>query len=151
MRPFPTVNLFGAVVPIGGVVGVEVSSRLGRIDHRGIVSDAYGPDGQPTIVHASNLLGKIVEESATDFMRKAVGPIRSLGFWGELPPGEVLRRARAQLGQPYRLLRRNCEHLVAQVHGLAPISPQLRSAVGGAALTATMATTGLLAAARLAR
>jgi len=147
----PTVSLFGVTVPVGGVVGVEVSTRIGRIDHRGIVSDAYGADGQPRILHASQLLGRVVEEDATAFARKAVGPIRFVGYWGSLPPEEVIKRARSQIGTPYKLLRRNCEHFASETHGLAAASPQLRDTVGTAALSATMAATGLLAAIGLSR
>jgi hypothetical protein len=122
----PTVRVFGVPVPIGGVVGVPVATRIGRVDHRGIVTDRYGADGEPTILHASDLYGHVVETTATEFVQKAVGPVRFVSYPGGLPPGEVLHRARAKLGTKYRALTANCEHFTTGVHGLPPDSPQIR-------------------------
>lgn len=133
----PTVSLFGVPIPIGGAVSVMVTTRIGRLDHLGIVSDRYGADGQPMVLHASHLLGRVVEAPASDFVQMAVGPVRFVGYWGDLPPEEVLRRARAQIGKPYKLLSANCEHFATGVHGLEPTSPQLRNAAAGTVVLAT--------------
>ena len=127
---FPIVRLFGVPVPIGGVVAAEVMTPWGRVHHKGIVSDRYGSDGQPMILHASDRFGYVVETEAADFALRATGPVYFVGYAGEVPPDEVLRRARSRLGEKYRLLKNNCEHFVSGVHGLEPTSPQLRSSVG---------------------
>jgi hypothetical protein len=122
----PTVRLFGVPVPVGGVVGVPIVTRIGRVDHKGVVTDRYGSDGEPTILHASDRYGRVVETEASDFAARAVGPVRFVGYLGNLSPDEVLRRARAKIGARYRPLAANCEHFATGVHGLPPESPQLR-------------------------
>lgn len=122
----PVVRLYGVAVPVGGVVGVPVQTRFGRVDHKGIVTDRYGSDGEPTVLHASDLYGRVVETEAEEFVQRAVGPVRFVGYPGALPPDEVLRRARARIGARYRALTANCEHFATGVHGLPPDSPQLR-------------------------
>jgi hypothetical protein len=107
----PTVRLFGVPVPVGGVVGVPIVTRIGRVDHKGVVTDRYG---------------RVVETEASDFAARAVGPVRFVGYLGNLSPDEVLRRARAKIGARYRPLAANCEHFATGVHGLPPESPQLR-------------------------
>lgn len=134
----PVVQIFGVRVPVGGEIGVVVATRLGRVDHKGIVSDRYGDDGEPMVLHASNFLGQTVETTATEFVKRAVGPIRFLGYPSYLPPEEVLRRARAKLGEPYKMLSANCEHFTTGVHGLDPVSPQLQGAMTLGAVTAAV-------------
>lgn len=148
----PTVRLYGVAVPVGGVVGVTVITRIGRIDHKGIVTDRYGSDGEPTILHASDLYGHVVETEAAEFMQRAVGPVRFVGYLGELPPAEVLRRARARLGERYRTLTANCEHYATGVHGLAPESPQVRGwTIVGLLTAATLGTLAVVAAIDISR
>lgn len=122
----PLVQLYGLSVPVAGVVGVPVLTRLGRIDHKGVVTDRYGVDGEPTILHASDLYGRVVETEAGEFVQRAVGPVRFVGYLGDLPPADVLQRARARIGERYRALTANCEHYTTGVHGLPPDSPQAR-------------------------
>jgi hypothetical protein len=143
----PVVRLLDVAVPIGGIVAAEVVTPWGRVHHKGIVADTYGGDGQPRIVHASNFVGAVVETDASEFLLRAVGPVYFVGYPGELPPGEVLRRARARLGEPYRMLRANCEHFVTGVHGLEPTSSQLRSTAGvtATALVALAVVGGIIA------
>jgi hypothetical protein len=48
------------------------------------------------------------------------------GYPGQLPPDEVLRRARLKHGQAYSWTEFNCEHFVRYAHGLSIESPQLK-------------------------
>lgn len=144
----PTVLLFGLRVPVAGVVGVPVLTRVGRVDHKGVVTDRYGSDGEPTILHASDLYGRVVETDAGEFVQRAIGPVRFVGYLGSLAPAEVLRRGRARVGERYRTLTANCEHYATGVHGLPPESAQLRGwavlgvvsalTLGGIAVVATI-------------
>jgi len=127
--------LFGLSVPIGGIVSVEVMTELvGRVVHKGIVSDKTGSDGQPTIIHSSHLHGRVLESTATEFISKRCGEVRYLGYPGRVHPLEVVRRARRLIGNPYRALTANCEHFVSGVHGMQPSSPQLRDGAAKAGM-----------------
>jgi hypothetical protein len=133
----PIVRVFDVEAPIGGIVAAPVATSWGRVHHKGIVSDRYGSDGQPMLIHASNFVGRVVETDATEFLRRAVGPLYFVGYPGDLAPTDVLLRARARIGEQYRMLRANCEHFVSGVHGLASESPQLQS-TAGIAITAAV-------------
>ena len=107
------------------------------IRHCGIVTDRY-LHGAPTIISLPNAPTGAHEETweqfaETDLVR--VDAVRVEGYFGSLPPDEVLRRARLRLGEQWHL-GWNCEHFVAWCHGLPPRSPQLESwvAAGGLGL-----------------
>jgi hypothetical protein len=113
----------------GVVVGVPVTTEVGTISHKGIMTDKVGPDGCPTVVHSAKLFQRrVVETTMSDFCLKAVGPMQAEGYPGELPPDFVVARARSQIGKPW-FPWDNCEHFIAWAHGVKQKSPQLRSGV----------------------
>jgi hypothetical protein len=83
----------------------------------------------------------VIEEPLAQFTAGA--PLRRHGFLGSLAPGEVAARAQARLGQPYRLADANCEHLVRDVHGVPPQSPQFRTYLAVGSVAAVAGVTGL--------
>lgn len=111
----------------GCVVAAPVTTSVGVVSHKGILSDVRDQDGLPKVIHAAKLFGAIVESSMRDFMLQAVGPLQSEGYPGTLPPPIVLARARALLGKPWRPWA-NCEHFAYFSHGLDRKSPQMRAA-----------------------
>ncbi len=120
----PTTNPFP-----GTIVSVPV---LVVYRHRGIVSDRY-IGGRPCVI--TTALGKgVVEEPWAAF-----GPahlVNSEGYPSTLPYWEVLHRARQHLGRAYDVFGFNCDHLVAEAHGLPVQSPQLRATLAAAGLFA---------------
>lgn len=104
---------------------IEVDFRLFK--HPALVSDAYGSDGLPTVIHNSLRFGGVRETTWTD----CVGnwPFRVAGNVGYLAP-VVLMRARSAIGTPYDLFKFNCDHFVRWACGLKPESPQLRTWIG---------------------
>jgi hypothetical protein len=122
----------------GCVVSVPVHTEVGRVIHVGILSDRFGPDGCPMVIHAAKIFGKIIEDTMTVFMLHALGPVCSEGYPGILAPTVVMARARAEIGKPWRPWS-NCEHLVTMAHGLPTRSPQIRSAAKKTAVVAASA------------
>jgi hypothetical protein len=109
----------------GGVVSVPV--RLYGflpIVHVGIFSDTRSPMGQLMVYHASRRYGAIVHTLWEDFVWGRSGEARLEGYPGSLEPAEVIARAKERIGRRYDVKRYNCEHFVADVHGLTPMSPQ---------------------------
>lgn len=148
--PRRPLTLFALPVVVGGVASVEVTvGGFMRVRHVGVISDRIGADGQPMIVHASKVRGLVAETTATEFVKRQVGPLRYHGYPGQFAPDVVVARARARIGQPYEIVRRNCEHLVAEVHGLPVASPQLQSRTASGAIVA--GTAAMLVAAALTR
>lgn len=100
----------------------------GGIEHFGILTERQ-LFGQPvTVASASKRRLSVVEEWAMEFSLGA--PVYTHGVWSKLSWQQTVGNARSQLGQPYRLFDRNCEHFVRFCHGLPQESPQLASAVG---------------------
>jgi len=119
----------------GMIVSVPVTTSVGTIAHKGIVSDRAGPDNCPMVIHSAKLFGRrVVETTMTDFAVKHVGPVSSEGFPGTLPPHIVVARAREQIGKPWYPWD-NCEHFSSWAHGVQEKSPQLRRGVKRAAAT----------------
>jgi Lecithin retinol acyltransferase len=90
--------------------------------HRGIVSDRWFC-GKPMVISGSARAGAVCEESWDQFADG--GGVCTDGYPSTLRPDDVVSRARALIGSPYRLLDFNCEHVVAAAHGQTPKSPQL--------------------------
>lgn len=116
----------------GQVVSVMASSGLGfDVDHVGIVSDRRDRFGLPLVISANRRTGKVTEDIWPDF---SAGRDVVLLNWAPAPgrsPAEVIRRARARLGQPWDLVNHNCEHFVKDVLGHGASSPQLQAGVAG--------------------
>ena len=107
------------------------------IRHYGIVSERLVDDA-PTVISLPNNKDGAQEETWADFAKTdlvRVNAVRVEGYLGQLPPEEVLRRARSCFGLPWTFSF-NCEHFVTWAHGLPPRSPQLESwiAAGGLGL-----------------
>ena len=100
----------------------------GGVEHFGALTGRHLFGMPPTIISASKFRQTVVEELPLQFSFGA--PIYAHGVWSNQPWQETIRKARSQLGQPYRLFGNNCEHFVRFCHGLPPESPQLAGAVG---------------------
>jgi hypothetical protein len=90
--------------------------------HKGVVSDRW-QGGNPMVISNSARAGGIAEESWETFAGGQT--VISEGYPNNLPPYEVLHRARSLIGTKYQLLNWNCEHLTRYAHGLEPQSPQI--------------------------
>lgn len=109
----------------GTVVAVPFCRNGVRGEHVGIVTEVRDRrTGEPTVISASKKLGYVGEEWWSDFSDGQAAQIVPLR--GRLASAQVLRRARSQLGRPWRLFSANCEHFVRWVHGVVPKSPQVR-------------------------
>ena len=129
----------------GVIVSIPVTTRVGVVAHKGILADCLGPDKFPTVIHNAKAYGdQVVETTMTDYCRFGLGPVRSEGYPGQLPPEAVLERARSALARPWKLTH-NCEHFVGWAHDVPATSPQLRQRLTKAAL-ASAAGAGLFAA-----
>ena len=106
--------------------GRIVAVRHILLSHVGIAT------GQGTVITAVPIPG-VVELPWHEFSKGRT--IHDCGYPSELPPLEVVGNARAQIGQPYRLLSNNCEHLVREAHQLKRESPQLQTWVAVGLLT----------------
>lgn len=130
----------------GVVIAVPVRTSVGVVSHKGILADLLGDDHLPSVIHSAKAYGEqVIETSMTAYADGALGPITCEGYPGALPPELVLARARARIGQPWRL-RENCEHFVGWAHDVEPASPQLRSGLLKAGVVGA-ASAGLFAAA----
>jgi len=129
---------------VGCVLSVPVTTEIGIISHKGIMTEKLGDDGLPMVLHNAKLFDQIIESSMTVFVLKARGLVRSEGYPGLFAPGIVLERARSQLGKPWRPWD-NCEHFVAWAHGLERVSPELRRKVKKAGVVTGVAVAGFFA------
>ena len=99
----------------GDILGVQMPLYM----HKGILF----PDQR--VLHASKEKGKVVLDTIENFSEGK--RIHALGYPGRLAPDQVISRGLELYGQRYRLIRNNCEHLVAHAHGLPKSSPQLNA------------------------
>lgn len=104
---------------------------MGWYRHPGIVSEAT-PLAERSVISSSWRHRSVAEEPFSEFA--AGRNVRVDGYFGDLQPEHVLQRARAALGTPYDLFKRNCEHFVRYAHGVVPSSPQLKVAIGVTAM-----------------
>lgn len=84
------------------------------------------------VIASSAQAGGVVEEPWDTFAQGCA--VYSLGYPGELPWPQVVRRARSLIGMRYNLFTANCDHLVRFAHGLTPWSPQVAVTTGIALL-----------------
>ena len=81
------------------------------------------------LISLSRRTGTVAEEPWDDVVRGR--PVEPSRLRSELPPGEVIRRARSQIGlRHYNFFTANCEHFVREALGLPPRSQQLETAAG---------------------
>ncbi len=121
-------RLFGLPVCVSGIVSIPVRfRRVIPVRHVGVITDAIGADGQPTILHSSERRGGVVETTASEFIAHRAGQLLYHGRLGSLSSDEMLARGRAAVGTPYDAMRNNCEHFALRAAGEEPTSPQLRA------------------------
>lgn len=101
--------------------GDRVSVDRSLYRHVGIVSGRLA-DGRIAVISASKRRGVVVEEAIDEFAGGRT--VRNDGLRSELRREVVVERARAAIGQPWRLFA-NCEHLASSAEGKVPSSPQL--------------------------
>lgn len=111
--------------PVYKVGQVLKASRV-MYRHVGIVTDRW-ESGEQMVICCSWLKGKVIEERMSEFLGGFVAEL--VEEPRALSDTQVLHRARAKLGQPYKLLIWNCEHFMNYCLGRNPESPQLAFAI----------------------
>ena len=106
--------------------------------HKGIVSDQWSGD-TPMMFSNSARAGGVAEEPWDVFAAGQVVAVE--GYPSNLPPAQVVGRARSLIGTRYQLLNWNCEHLTSYAHGQQPTSPQVAFVVGVLVLVTLIAMT----------
>lgn len=109
--------------------GAIVAVRIQGVWHEGLIAGAPGDEAR-TVVHKSKRTGAVVEEPLEAFRSGAV--VRVMGYPGRLAGDEVLRRARARIGEPWSWVN-NCQRFTRSVHGVPSRSPDLERTVIGVA------------------
>jgi hypothetical protein len=104
------------------------TTKPGGIEHYGILTGRHLHGQSLTIISASKFRQSVVEELPMHFSLGA--PIYEHGVWSDQLWRKTIINARSQLGRPYRLFSKNCEHFVRFCHGLPQESPQLARAIG---------------------
>lgn len=106
--------------------GTVIAVWVGFIRHVGIVTDRmYG--AYLGVISNSYRAGRVAEEPLPVFAGGR--SVNVIGYLSDLPPQQVLRRARSRIGEAWDLPNWNCEHFVRWAHGLQPRSPQLVAGV----------------------
>lgn len=114
--------------PPGSIVQV----RIQGVWHEGLIAE-HGP--ARTVVHKSKRTGRVVEEPIEDFAAGA--RVRVGGFPGRLAGDEVLRRARARIGEPWSWSA-NCQRFTRGCHAVPSRSPDVERTAIGAVLGMTI-------------
>lgn len=119
---------------------IEVDCGLYK--HAALVTDVFGADGFPTVIHNSMCFGGVQETTWAECVQNRTYTIA----WSAdtLTAPFVLIRARSAIGSRYNLLTFNCDHFIRWVFGLRPESPQLKAwaALGLFACTAAILSNG---------
>lgn len=89
------------------------------------------------VISNSARIGCVTEEPWTTFA--AGQTVMTEGYPSNLPPYQVLQRARSLVSKQYQLFTWNCDHAVTFAHGLTPSSSQVAVtlmllAIGGLAM-----------------
>ncbi len=109
--------------------GAIVQVRIRGVWHEGLIAERE--PSPRTVIHKSKRTDRVVEEPIETFA--AGGTVRVLGFPGRLEAPEVLRRARARIGEPWTYTQ-NCQRFTRGCHGVPSRSPDLeRTAIAGIA------------------
>ena len=115
-------------VQAGTVVRTKVVVNGITVWHEGVVTNRYGSDGSRTVISHSKKYGTTVHEEMTDF--HGGNGFKVVGYLGNLPAGEVLRRAWADVyARPAWTLGYNCQHATRKWHGISMDSPQVQGVV----------------------
>ena len=95
-------------------------------------------EDKPMLISLSFRTGTVAEEAWDEVVRGRKVTVSRLK--SSLAGGEVVRRARAAVGQHrYNLITRNCEHFVREMLGLSARSRQLETAAGAGVSTLLLA------------
>lgn len=113
--------------------GVPIKIGCFAYDHYAIVSDRV-VENKPMLISLSFRTGTVAEERWEEVVRgRSVNPSR---LESSLGPKEIIRRARAAVGQRrYNLITHNCEHFVREMLGLPARSQQIETAAGAGVST----------------
>ncbi len=75
------------------------------------------------VVHASKRKLTVSEDQLSQVCNG--NTITNHGRWGDLPESEIVKQAMHEVGKPYHITERNCEHVVRKISGLKETSPQV--------------------------
>lgn len=120
--------------------GTVLATDHGFFVHYGIAGDRLiggEQGGEQSVISCSHRRRGCHEESLGAFANGK--PVTCHGLIGNLTPFEILARARSEIGSPWRLMTKNCEHHVTHACGLKPKSPQIRRAAAGTVAIAALA------------
>ena len=104
-------------------LGTVVFVKIWPIKHYGIIS-GLNEFGEMLVISNSKALGCVTEEPLKNFTMGKQAVVE--GYPSNYNPGDVIARARSQVGKKYYLFSDNCEHFVRWAHRLKPESPQLQ-------------------------
>jgi hypothetical protein len=113
--------------------GVVLSTPKWPFDHYVLISDNRS-GGILRVISTSPGTNGVAEIPCWQFSSRQL--VRVHGYLGELPPEEVMGRARSLIGMRYDVGSANCEHFVRWCHGLEPESPTVRTWLTVGALVA---------------
>lgn len=115
--------------------GDVVAVRIAGVWHEGIADEERDAQGRPFVWNSSKRTGRVERETWDRFG----GGLRAtrLGYFGKLPPSEVIANARARQGQPWTPID-NCQRFTRRCHGVRRAQPDAE-AVGLAFLIALIA------------
>lgn len=105
--------------------GIIVGVMIRGVSHEGLISDRSSEAGRPYVLNKSKRLGYVADEPWESFCGGR--PVYVVGYPGSLDPEEVIRRARARVGERWAV-GANCQHFTRECHGLVARSPGVNSA-----------------------
>jgi hypothetical protein len=106
--------------------GAIVQVRIQGVWHEGLIAEEAPAR---SVIHKSKRTGRVVEEPIADFAAGAT--VRVMGYPGRLEGSEVLRRARARIGEPWSWAG-NCQRYTRGCQGVPSRSPDMeRTAIAG--------------------
>lgn len=111
----------------GDVIGTDVRVGPYVVHHYGVVSCTDAWRGV-FVISNSKKAGTVAEEPIDEFAGASEWTVHP-ELRGSLSSQEVVRRARARIGDPWSLFADNCEHFVREVQGLLRASPQVATGV----------------------
>lgn len=101
----------------GEVVGVRISG----VWHEGLIERSE--QGEPWVWNKSKRTGRVERERFEEFAPSSLRVVR-IGYLGELPPSEVIERARARQGEQWTPIE-NCQRFTRQCHGVRRSAPDV--------------------------
>ena len=108
----------------GTLISAPIVAGIRYPRHYAIVSDRVDSNLRPFVISNSKTWGRVVEENIARAFCEG-SEIRVDRYVTPYAGQYVVRRARGQIGQPYKLLHWNCEHFVKHCYGENPTSEQV--------------------------